>query len=101
MGCNARSNTCEKTFETDCIAERTTVGSFEFAKLCTLDGCADDTARIAAFRNDLSADALKFQNLMQEVDKARVAAHNNCLSALSDVTNKFIIDSAMTFAGVA
>lgn len=101
MGCNARTNTCEKTFDTDCIAQRTVVGSFSFAQICTEEGCVDDKDKVAAFRNNLSADALKFQNLMQEVERARVQAHNNCLSALSDVTNKFIIDSALTFAGVA
>lgn len=101
MGCNARTDSCEKTFETDCFAERTSVGSFTFAKSCTTDGCVDNKEKVAAFRDDLSADALKFHNLMQEVERARVQAHNNCLSALSDVTNKFIIDSAITFAGVA
>lgn len=101
MWCNPRTNTCEKTFDTDCIAERTSIWSFTFAKQCTLEGCVDDKERIAAFRDSLSADALKFQNLMQEVERARVQAHDNCLSALSDVTNKFIIDSAIMFAGVA
>ncbi len=101
MGCNARTDSCEKTFETDCFAERTSVGSFTFAKSCTTDGCVDNKEKVAAFRDSLSADALKFHNLMQEVERARVQAHNNCLSALSDVTNKFIIDSAITFAGVA
>jgi len=101
MGCNARTNSCEKTFETDCFAERTSVGLFTFAKSCTTNGCIDDKGKVAKFRDNLSADALKFHNLMQEVERARVQAHNNCLSALSDVTNKFIIDSAITFAGVA
>ena len=102
MGCNARTNMCEKTFDTNCLDEETLIGEFTFPKLCDLSAqCIDDTSTIKAIKSTLTGDANSFQTLMQNVETARKQSLNNCLSALSDVTNKFIIDSAITFSGLA
>ncbi len=102
MGCNARTNTCEKTFDTNCSDENTEIGVFAFPKLCdTSSICIDDSATIRGMKSALSSEASNFQNLMQNVERGRRQALDNCLSALSDVTNKFIIDSAIMFSGLS
>jgi len=102
MGCDARTNTCIKTFDTNCADEKTEIGIFDFPQLCSADvGCVDNKGKIVEMKTALSEQAKAWQTLMQNVETARRKALDNCLSALSDVTNKFIIDSAITFSGIA
>lgn len=102
MGCNARTNMCEKTFETDCSNESTNIGIFSFPKLCSAESiCQDDKTAISSTKAALSGEAMAFQNLMQNIETARRQALDNCIDALSDVTNKFIIDSAITFSSIS
>lgn len=101
MGCNARTNTCEKTFDTNCSNETTQIGVFSFPKLCSIEAsCIDDKKEIIGMKSALSSEAMQWHNLMQNIERARRQALDNCIDALSDVTNKFIIDSAITFSSI-
>ena len=102
MGCNARTNTCEKTFDTDCSNENTNIGVFSFPKLCSIkSSCIDNKTEILGMKTALSSEAMQWNNLMQNIERARRQALDNCIDALSDVTSKFIIDSAVTFSSIA
>ena len=101
-GCDAQTNKCVKTFETDCSAEKTTVGEFSFAKLCSLGskGCAEDAESISKKKSELVTQANTYSAAMQETTKLRQIASKNCISALSDVTNKLIIDTGVSFGSL-
>ena len=102
MGCNARTNTCEKTFDTNCDEEETAIGVFAFPQICIEESaCVDNEAEITGMKAALSSEAMQWQNLMQNIETARRQALDNCIDALSDVTSKFIIDSAVTFSSIA
>lgn len=97
-GCDAQTDKCVKTFDTDCASQYTVVGEFSFGKVCRASGCADDASAIRAKKSALVAEANDYTAQMQEATALRQTAAKNCISALSDVTDKLIIDTAMTFA---
>ncbi len=96
-GCDPRTDKCMKTFDTDCHAQTTVVGNYDFAKLCAASGCADDTASIHAKKEELIAQANEYTAAMQQTTALRQTAAKNCIGALADVTDKLIIDTALTF----
>lgn len=98
QGCNARTNTCEKTFDYDCTAQTETVAAMSFGKICQAGECVRNTAAIQQKRTELSQQVKDWLNQRLEVTQLMQDANKNCLSALSDVTNKLIIDTAMKVA---
>ena len=96
-GCDAQTDKCVKTFDTDCSQQMTAIGNDTFPKLCTTGGCVDDTGAISARKSELVASANDYTAQMQQTTGLRQTAANNCISALADVTDKLIIDTALTF----
>jgi len=96
-GCNAQTDKCVKTFETDCGAQATAFGEDSFPRLCTASGCADDTAAIHARKEELVSQANDYTAAMQQTTELRQVAAKNCIGALADVTDKLIIDTALSF----
>ncbi len=96
-GCDS-THTCVKTFDYDCTATPTTVGDFSFPKVCTSTGCVDDTASIHAKKEDLISQANQYSAAMQQTTSLRQIASKNCISALADVTNRLIVETALSMA---
>jgi len=96
-GCNAQADKCVKTFDTDCGAQATAFGEDSFPKLCTASGCVDDTSAIHARKEELVSRANDYSAAMQQTTELRQVAAKNCISALADVTDKLIIDTALSF----
>lgn len=97
-GCDAQTNKCIKTFDTDCAANPTLISSYSFAKLCTTGGCIEDTDSIHAKKEELVAKANDYTAAMQQTTSLRQVAAKNCISALADVTDNLIISTALTFS---
>ena len=97
-GCDAQTNSCVKTFDYDCSAQNTVVGEFSFQKICTYDGCKEDTTAIHAKKEELISQANKYTATMQETDALRTIASKNCRGALADVTNRLIIETAISMS---
>ncbi len=99
-GCDAQTSLCKNTFETDCAGEKTVIGTFEFPKLCSSAGCVEDTNAISSKKKELISTANDYTAAMQRTTELRQVASKNCLSALGDVTNKLIIETAITFSNL-
>ena len=97
-GCDPQADKCVKTFDYDCSAQSTAVGDFSFQKICAPSGCADDTASIHAKKEDLISQANQYSAAMQQTNALRSIASKNCRSALSDVTNRLIVETAISMA---
>ena len=97
-GCDAQTDKCVKTFDTDCAAQATAFGEDSFPKLCTTLGCTDDTSAIHARKEELVSQANDYSAAMQQTTELRQVAAKNCISALADVTDKLIIDTALIFS---
>lgn len=95
-GCDARTNMCVKTFDTDCGAQTTDFGSYRFPQLCAATGCTNDTASIHAEKEELVALANNYSYAMQRTTELRLLANKNCPNGLAEVTNSLIIDTAVT-----
>jgi hypothetical protein len=107
MGCNPRTGDCEKTFDTDCSATVDTLAGFDFPQTCMNGVCVRNEADIAAVRSeltalqqDISANVKGLIAYRQEVNAQKLDANAKCLNALADVTNMFIIDSALRLGSV-
>ncbi len=96
-GCDAQTDKCVKTFDTDCSAQVTAFGEDSFPKLCTTSGCVDDSDSIHARKEELVSQANDYSAAMQQTTELRQVAAKNCISALADVTDKLIIDTALSF----
>jgi len=96
-GCDAQADKCVKTFDTDCSAQATAFGQDSFQKLCAASGCADDNGAIHARKEELVSQANDYSAAMQQTTELRQIAAKNCIGALADVTDKLIIDTALSF----
>jgi hypothetical protein len=102
QGCNARTNTCERTFDSDCTAETEKIGGITFKKTCSGGACATDTSAVSAKKAELenkkstiSTQVKQWTADRQSITTMMYDAQNKCISALADVTNKLIIDTAL------
>lgn len=107
QGCNPRKGECIDTFDTDCSAIIDTIAGFDFPQTCAAGECVRNEAEIAAQRAELVAlqeeVSTSVKNLIahrQEVNAQKLDANAKCLNALADVTNMFIIDSALRMSGI-
>jgi hypothetical protein len=101
MGCNARKNICEKTFDTDCSSDVETFGGLDFSKVCSEGVCDRNEEMITTTRENLLrekkiwSDTLKETNSVRlELSQAMLDANKNCLNGLADMTNLAIIEFA-------
>lgn len=101
--CNGRSNSCEKTFDTDCSTQKTTIQvngeTFSSDNICLPEvWCVEDSKwlqQAVQNRKDSLMDERKgLQATYQHYNTVYLRAADLCLQELSDVTNKLIIDSA-------
>ncbi len=99
-GCDPQTDKCVKTFETDCNAEKTTLGTYSFAKLCTQSGCVEDTDAIRAKKDELVDKANEYTTNMLRTTELRQIASRNCINGLAEVTNKLIIETAISFSSL-
>lgn len=97
-GCDAQANKCAKTFDYDCGQKMTAVGEFSFVQTCTPSGCTDDTGAIHAKKEDLVASANRYSAAMQQTTALRQIASKNCIGALADVTNRLIVETAVSMS---
>ena len=95
MGCDAATNTCEKTFDYDCTEQIETIAGYDFGKVCYFGDCQRDEVMIQAKRDELSDKVKSLLADKQEVTQMMYEADKNCISALEDVTDKLIIDTAV------
>ncbi len=97
--------------EERCTLQSTTAGSYSFPNTCTGSGastaCGKDVAAIRAKRDELQKqldglvyDANAVTKTRETINALYPVAAKNCLSALSDVTNKLIVDTAVLASGV-
>lgn len=107
MGCNARTNTCEKTFDTDCSADIETFGEQDFPKVCRAGECARDENSIEVVKARLTkekemwVDAGKQINAVRpEINAAMLEANKNCINGIADMTNVAIVEFATRVASV-
>ncbi|MFA5141716.1 MAG: hypothetical protein WC471_01975 [Candidatus Woesearchaeota archaeon] len=95
QGCNPRTNLCERTFDYECGSD--TIAGIEFSKICQNGECKEDAPLILAKKNELSQQVKDLIAKKQTAQARKNEAYNACLNGLSDVTNKFIIESASKF----
>ena len=107
MGCNARTNTCEKTFDTDCSQDVETFGDLDFPKVCSAGACVRDEVGIASLRAELEAekkiwsDTVKSMNdTRADINVAMLEANKNCLNGIADMTNLAIVEFATRVASI-
>ncbi len=107
MGCNARDDTCEKTFDTDCASNRETFGDLSFQMVCKSGECIRDNAKIKAKRGDLEiekkkdSDELKALNAKRDsLKNVMLDANKNCLNGLANMTNVAIVEFATRVASI-
>lgn len=108
MGCNARSNTCEKTFDTDCQSETETFGDLSFGKVCSAGQCVRDDNSIKTKRSELETEQKKISDKVKEINGIRQEltatmseTNKMCLSGLADATNIIILEGATRIASLA
>jgi|GEM_PF-1827489 len=107
MGCNARTDTCEKTFDTDCSADIETFGEQTFPKVCSVGECVRDEEGIQKVKSKLTqekelwVDAGKQINAVRpEINNAMLDANKNCINGIADMTNVAIMEFATRVASV-
>ena len=101
MGCNARKNICEKTFDTDCSTDIEVFGNLDFSKVCGEVVCVRDIESINETRANLLNEKALWSNTVKEINGVRLEinqamldANKNCLNGLADMTNLAIVEFA-------
>lgn len=107
QGCNARTNTCEKTFDTDCTSDIETFGDVEIPKMCSSGACVSDTAMIAQKRAEMEKIKKEMSDEVKEINAQRAEltalmldANKNCLNGIADMTNVAILEFATRVGSV-
>ncbi len=107
MGCNARTNTCEKTFDTDCTANMENFGELSFSMICVNGECARDNESIRAKRDELKKLKENYSNELKDLNARRddlknvmLDANKNCLNGIADMTDVAIIEFAARVASI-
>lgn len=98
-GCNARTNTCEKTFDTNCSSDVEVFGGLNFPKMCNAGACVRDVQSIEQMKIELqslkdeSIDDAKLTNAQrQELQVVMMDANKNCINGIADMTNVAIVE---------
>ena len=107
MGCNARTDICEKTFDTDCGADIENFGEQNFPKMCSAGECVRDTDSIEAAKTALTEDKKMWSDTVKEINSVRdgirdamLDANKNCINGIADMTNVAIIEFSTRIASV-
>ncbi len=107
MGCNARTNTCEQTFDTNCDDEVEEFSGLSFSKACAGGVCVRDDAAIEEMRVALQGEKELWSNTVKAINATRLDlstalldANKQCLNGLADMTNLLILEGATRIANV-
>lgn len=107
MGCDPDKGECIKTFDTDCSSYIDTIAGFDFPQTCSQGECVRNDEDITAQRAELvelqaeiSQNVKDLNAYRDDVNQQKLDANKKCLNALADVTNMFIIDSALRMGGI-
>jgi len=99
QGCDARTNKCVKTFDDDCAKESVSVAGYSFPGVCRSNAeavfCVVSKQALQAQKDELVLEGNDYTASMQETTRLRQHFVKECLNTLADVTDKFIIDSAL------
>ncbi len=103
QGCNPREGVCIKTFEYPCKDEKEMFGSHSFGKTCVECVCVRDEEAIEVKKKELENKKKEISDEVkdmlaskQEVQMVWIPYYfERCQSALSDVTSKLIVDTAL------
>lgn len=108
MGCNARTNTCEKTFDTNCESETETFSDMSFTKVCSAGTCISDENAINAKISELEIEKKRLSDevkqiiaIRQELTSTMTDTNKKCLSGLADATNIIIFEGATRIASLS
>lgn len=106
-GCNARTNTCENTFDTNCAVEVESFGDMGIAKICTAGACVRDTASIVQekaeleqIKKDMSDEVKVINTQREELKNLMLDANKNCINGIADMTNVAILEFATRVGSV-
>ena len=94
-GCDAQTNTCKNTFDDDCSSQSDSAAVYTFSRVCQGGECVKDTSAMQSKKQEISEQVKKWTAGRQDVTALMLDENKLCLSALSEVTNKFIADSAV------
>lgn len=107
MGCNARTDTCEKTFDTDCSADVENFGELSFAKVCASGECVRDIDGIEQRKAELTQEiqvwtdaGKKINSVRGDINIAMLDANKNCINGIADMTNVAIMEFSTRIASV-
>lgn len=107
MGCNPRTNTCERTFDTDCSSDKESFGELSFSKVCTNGECIRDTEGIATTKADLENEKKVWSQTVKDINASRdnirnamMDANKNCINGIADMTNVAIMEFSTRIASV-
>ncbi|MCK5211092.1 hypothetical protein KAJ89_00155 [Candidatus Parcubacteria bacterium] len=107
MGCNARTDTCEKTFDNDCNADTENFGELSFPKICQAGACIRDENSIKVARDKLIAEKKLWSDTVKEINAVRdgirdamLDANKNCINGIADMTNVAIMEFSTRIASV-
>ncbi len=99
QGCDARTNKCVKTFDDDCAKASVSVAGYSFPSVCRSNAkavfCVVSKQALQAQKDALVLEGNDYTASMQETTRLRQHFVKECLNTLADVTDKFIIDSAL------
>ena len=106
-GCNARTNTCEKTFDTDCTANIELFGDMSFPKVCSAGACVRDDVAIAQkkayleqIKKDMSDEVKSINAQRDDLKNLMLDANKNCINGIADMTNVAIVEFATRVGSV-
>ena len=107
MGCNARDNTCEQTFDTNCDDEVEEFSGLSFSKTCQSGVCVRDDGAIEEMRIALQGEKDMWIDTVNAINGTRLSlstamldANKRCLNGLADMTNLLILEGATRIASV-
>ena len=106
-GCNARTDTCENTFDTNCADNVESFGGTTFPQMCSAGACVRDASSIEAKRAELEQAKKDASNRVKEINAQRndlqglmLDANKNCINGIADMTNVAIVEFATRTASV-
>ncbi len=93
--CDQYEKICKKARKHNCADIVDTIAGIDIQRVCKGSACVVDESRLQSTRTDLVKQYNQYTYARQEVTNLRMHFDRQCLRALSDVTNKLIIDSAL------
>jgi hypothetical protein len=93
-GCNARTNMCEKTFDTDCAATADNIEGYSFSQVCKDAICQTDADAVKAKKTEISNQVKDLTAASQALTAMLQAANDNCITGAADMMTKLEADTA-------